>query len=368
MMKKVRPITALVFSLAASPSFAVVCTDPAGNALHLQEMAKDAAIWLEEKGMYIAGMTQDKAISLYEMMRGEYNASAEISAQTTAVSTTQNAAAEERYSTSPSACATFARAKGILASMTDTCESPVTKALFANNQSQIADCGHGGSGLNCNRVAKQRMKVSKELSDAVRDKNGKDLLTLMDGSKLLGLSDAPMQPDDKEKHDLALSMLLGLEDPVDMPRLADGSMFDSSDVNGSRLMTQWARKNLLRSIPNSALGRVKNLYDPQPDGSGSLMAMLEEQVNYYNSPEFLKLLTNTNDKSGLPSNWDTLTPAQKHEWNKNASVEKKLVSSEQVTRMLGEMMAFSLRLEYMTLKSTISTNSLTALQLKMMSE
>ena len=364
----IKPLILTICSLASAPALAVVCTDPTGNMLHLEEMAKDAAIWVEEKSMYIAGMTQDKAISYYEMLRGEYNASASISATTTAISTTQNAASEERYATSPSVCGTLARAKGVMESLTNTCSNPVTKAVFENNQSQITDCGNGGSGLNCNRVEKRRSQIASEISAAVKERDGKDLMLLLDGSKLVGLGDTPMHPDDKEKHDLALSLLLGVEDPKDMPRRADREMMNPNVPSQARAMNQWARKHVLRSIPNGAISRVKKLYDPQPDGTMSTMDRLEEQVNYYNSEQFIKLLSNTNNKDGLPSNWEQLSPSQKHDWNRKASVDKKLVSSEQVIRMIGEMEGLSLRLQYLSLEAQISTNTLTAMQLKVQTE
>lgn len=365
-MRKVKPLTLLIFTLTSSPAFAAVCTDPTGNALHLQEMAKDAAIWVEEKSMYIASMTQEKAISLYEMMRQEYMQSAEISATTSAISTTQNAASEERYSASPSACESFKRVKGYLNSMTSTCDNPLTKAVFENNQSQITDCGGGGSGLNCDRVQTRRQEIASEINNAVRDKDGSKLLNILDGSKLLGLSDAPMTKDKAHEHDLALSLLLGVEEPSDFPRLANGDMLDPSTTSGSVGVSTWARGHIMRSVPNAAIARIKRLNEPQSDGSASQMDMLKEQVNYYNSEQFIKLLTNTNDKGGLPSNWEQLTPAQKHDWNRLANTDRKMTSSEQVIRMLGEMEALSLRLNFMQLESANSTNALTALQLKAM--
>ncbi|MDN3661093.1 hypothetical protein [Vibrio agarivorans] len=365
---RLKPLTLLVFTLSSSPAFAVVCTDPTGNALHLQEMAKTAAIWLEEKSMYLATMTQDKAISLYEMMRQEYMQSANISATTSAISTTQNAASEERYSASPSACESFKRVKGYLNSMTSTCENPLTEALFENNQSQITDCGTGGSGLNCDRVQNRRNEIASEINNAVKDKDGSKLLNVLDGSKLLGLSDAPMTPENADEHDLALSLLLGVEEPDDLPRLANGDMLDPNSVSGSLEVSTWARGHVLRSIPNGALSRIKRMNQPQPDGSASQMAMLEEQVNYYNSEQFIKLLSNTNDKDGLPTNWEQLTPAQKHDWNRMADTDSKMTSSEQVIRMLGEMEALSLRLNFLQLEAVNSTNALAALQLKVMSQ
>ncbi|EGQ9239490.1 TPA: hypothetical protein I7142_18330 [Vibrio vulnificus] len=365
---KLKPLCLCLLSLSSAPAFAVVCTDPTGNFLHLEEMAKDAAIWIEEKGLYMAQMAQEKAAALYEQMRAEYNASAEISATTTSISTTQNAASEERYASSPSVCGTLSRAKGVMESLTSSCNNPVTRAVFENNQSQITDCGLGGSGLNCDRVASRRKEISGELSRAVRERNGKNLTLLLDGSKLVGLGDTPMYPEDKAQHDLALSLLLGVEDPTDMPRRADGQMMDANIPSQARTMNQWARKHVIRSIPNGAISRVKRLYEPMPDGSMSAMDRLEEQVNYFNSEQFIKLLSNTNNKDNLPSNWAELSPEQKHDWNQNADIDEKIVSSEQVVRMLGEMEALSLRLGFLTLEAQLSTNTLAAMQLKVMSE
>ncbi len=91
-MKRKSLVIALSTCLFTSQASAVVCTDPAGNALHIQEMLKDAALWAEEKSMWVAGMASDKALSIYETMKNEYFASANISSQTTAVSSTANAA------------------------------------------------------------------------------------------------------------------------------------------------------------------------------------------------------------------------------------------------------------------------------------
>ena len=357
-------LASCLLSITCSPAYAVTCIDPSGNALHIQEMLKDAAMWAEEKKMIISEMTQDKALSIWESMKAETNASAIISTMTTAVSTTSNAAAEERYATSPSACDSFARAKSVLESFTDSCENPVTQAVFENNQAQIVDCSNGGTGLNCGRVAKQREHIASTLTGAIREKDGAKMLNLLDGSKLFGLSDMPMQVEDAESHDIAMSLLLGVEEPVNIPRNADGSLPSSDNENSARTMSNWARAQIVRSIPNAAIARIKALYDPKEDGSASTLAQLEDRVNYYSSEEFIKLITNTNDKSKLPSNWDTLTPEQKHEWNLEADTDQKIVSSEQVLRMLGEMESVSLQLSYMTLESTLSTNTLQALLLK----
>ncbi|MCG9578605.1 hypothetical protein L1D14_20515 [Vibrio tubiashii] len=362
-MKKCAITLAITTALFSPHSLAVVCTDPSGNMLHIQEMLKDAAMWGEEKAILAAEMAQEKAMSLWETSRSEYNASAQISATTTAISSTSNAAAEERYTSSPSACDSFVRAKALLGSMTDSCDNPVTKALFENNQSQIVDCGVGGTGLNCGRVDKERSRIANALSDAVSERDGNALLTMLDGGKLIGLSASPMQPTDKEKHDLAMSLLLGVETPRNLPRLADGTLPNGNDKHSAKLMSDWAREHVLRSVPNAALSRIKGMYDPTEGGQASLMAQMEERVMYYSSERFLKLLTNTNDKD-LPSNWDMLTPEQKHEWNRNAAQDKKMTSSEQVIRMLGEMESVSLQLQYFTLESTLSTNALQALTLK----
>lgn len=367
-MKKRTFIALALSSVWCSQTYAVVCTDPSGNALHIQEMLKDAAMWAQEKSIYMAEMAQDKALSIWSASQSEYNSSAIISSTTTAVSQTQNASAEERYATSPSACESFSRAKSVLESMTSSCENPVTQAVFQNNQSQIVDCGNGGSGLNCGRVDAERKKIASALSLAITEQDGNKVINMLDGSKLLGMGSMPMHPSDKESHDIAMSLLLGVETPKNIPRLADGSLPDSANSNGARTMSNWARDQIIRSIPNAALARVKSLYDPKEDGSASTMAQLEDRVNYYSSEEFIKLLTNTNDKSQLPSNWNTLTPEQKHEWNLNAEMDEKLVSSEQVLRMLGEMESVSLQLSLMQLESTHSINGLEALQLKELSQ
>ncbi|MGD8116831.1 hypothetical protein [Vibrio sp. TRT 29B02] len=358
---------ALSACLFTSQASAVVCTDPAGNALHIQEMLKDAALWAEEKSMWVAGMASDKALSIYETMKNEYFASANISSQTTAVSSTANAASEERYATSPTACETFTRVKAFADSFDNVCENPVSKAMFEHTQAQITDCGVGGSGLNCGRVAKQRGIVTNKLATAINEKDGDALVLMLDGAQLLGLSDIPMQPDNRDENAVAFALLLGMDEPVNLPRNADGSLPDGTDKHSSKRMSDWATGHVYRSVANSALTKVKQMHEPTPDGKASLMAQLKERVDYYNSPEFLKLLTNTNDKDQLPSNWEMLSPAQKHDWNRKASADKKLVSSEQVLRMLGEMQMLSLQLEYFTLESAYTNTSLNALQLKLRS-
>lgn len=363
-MKKKPIVVLMLCGTWAGQVGAATCTDPSGNALHIQEMMKNAAMWAEEKSLQVAEIAQEKATSLYETLRAEYNASATISATTTAISSTSNAASEERYSTSPSACASFTRAKSILNSLTDSCDNPISAAVFENNQAQITDCGHGGTGLNCGRVAKRRGEITSHIVEAIKEKDGDVLLNVLNGGALLGLGDSPMQVSDEEDHQLAMSLLLGVEDMPALPRLADGSLPKASDLNSSREMSQWARRHVLRSIPNTALADIHRLYAPQKDGSASTMAQIEDQVNYYSSEEFIRLLSNTNDKSQLPSNWNELTPAQKHDWNNSAPTNKKLTSSEQVLRMLGEMEALSLRLQFMSAEASLSINALTAIQLK----
>ncbi|USD35485.1 MULTISPECIES: hypothetical protein [Vibrio] len=349
-----------------SPALAVVCTDPSGNALHIQEMIKDAAIWAEEKGVMLSGMAQDKALSIWEAAQAEYNASATISATTTAISSTANAAAEERYATSPTACEAVTRVKAFANSFQTVCDNPATEFVLENNQSQIVDCSeNGGSGLNCGRVANQRKHITQSIVSAVNAKDGQSLIQMLDGGQVLGLSDLPMTPENMANHDIAYSLLLGVEEPNDIPRIANGELPSPNDKHGALAVSRWAERHVYRSVANAAIAEVKRLYDPTENGRASIMDQIEERVNYYNSEEFYKLLTNTNDKSNVPSNWDTLTPEQKHDWNLNAPSSEKMTSSEQVIRMIGEMTAFSLQLESMTLKSTLTSTGLDALNLKL---
>ncbi|MEI8659446.1 hypothetical protein [Vibrio sp. Hal054] len=345
-------------------AYAIVCTDPAGNALQIQEMVKDAGLWVQEKGMMLTQMAQDKAMSLYETYQSEYNASAGISSVTTAISSTENAASEERYTTSASACDTLNRSLSIVNSFSDSCENPVTEAFFSNEQDQITDCSLGGSGLNCGRVQARRQQIATAVNDAVENKDGRKLLNILSGEKLLGLSDQPMLPADEKEHMIALSLLLGVEDPTNLPRAANGAMLDISDENSAKELSYWARRHLLRSVPNAALTRVYQLYSPDAEGNASTMARIKDQVDYYTSEQFIKLITNTNDKSSLPSGWDTASPAEKHAYNQKADISKRITSSHEVTRYIAEMMSLSLRMQSIDIETNLNSNSMLALQLK----
>ncbi|ELP5729342.1 hypothetical protein QTV44_002609 [Vibrio vulnificus] len=352
--------------LVGNPAHAVVCTDPAGNMLQIKEMAESAYRWAESKYQWATEYAQSYAISKWEDAKAEYRTGAEIAHITSATSKTANAAAEERYATSPSACQAVTRAKAFLNSLVDQCENPVYSALFEHRTEKISDCGVGGSGLNCGAMAHRREQIVDMMSTAIKEQDGATLAKVLDGGVLVGLGVEPLQPDDQELHAAALSLLLGVNDMPDLPRSLDGSLLDPSNSTDSRVVAEWARGHIVPSVADAAITKVNALYQPSEGGKASIMAQLEDQVNYYQSEEFIKLLTNTNDKSQLPSNWESMSPEEKHEFNASLPPERQITSSEQVNRMIGELISFNTRLSFMNLESSLSTNSLVALQLKEM--
>lgn len=362
--KKMRvvPLSALIFSHSA---LAVVCTDATGNALQLEEMASSAGRWIEEKGMWAAELAQEHALTLYENVKAEINAANEITAVTTSISSTANAHATERYLTSPSACSTMRGAKALLDSLSNSnCKDDEYKSVAKHLAQRIRDC-QNGTGLHCDDMGRRREAITSRIVKAVEDQDGETLMGMLDGAVVLGVGDEIMHPDDAQKNEDALALLLGVSDTETLPRTINGSLPTANDPAAIARTTEWAVDRTLESIPNAALLHVNGLYKPQ-DGKQSIIAQLEERVKYYNSEEFIKLITNTNDKSSLPSDWDTMHPDAKHMYLQSLPIERKIVSSEQVIRMQAEMQSLSLMLQFMTAESSLTNTSLIALQNKIM--
>lgn len=361
-MRVVAPLSALIISHG---SWAVVCVDATGNALQVEEMASSAGRWLEEKAAWAAQLTQDHALSAYETLQSEIRASNEISAVTTSVSSTANAHATERYLTSPSACNTMRGAKALLDSWAGGgCDDYEYKSVAKHLAQRIRDC-QNGTGLHCNEMANRREAITSRIVDAVENKDGETLTGMFDGAAVLGVGNEIMRPADAQKHEDALALVLGVDDAETLPRTINGSLPTANDPVAIARTTQWAVDRTLESIPNAALLHVNSLYKPQ-DGKQSIIAQLEERVKYYNSEEFIKLITNTNDKSSLPSDWGTMHPDAKHLYLQSLPMNKKVVSSEQVIRMQAEMQSLSLILQFMTTESSLTNTSLIALQNKIM--
>ncbi len=356
-------ISSSVFSFNAN---AVVCVDAIGNSLQMEEMASSAARWIEEKASWASQLAQDKALSVYENMQSDLRASNEISAVTTSVSSTSNAHAEERYLTSPSACKSVRGAKALIESWASNCGASSSSELDVENHinAKIIDC-QNGSGLHCDALKNKRNAITNRLVSAVENQDGEDLALMLDGGVVLGVGTGVMTPANQQAHDDALALILGVDDTQSLPRTLDGSLATSNDPNAVKRTTEWAAKRTVESIANKALIDVNNLYK-HTNGKQSIMAQLEEQVKYYNSEEFLKLLTNTNDKSNLPSDWGTMHPEAKFEYLKTVPDDQKIVSSEQVKRMHAEMMSLQLILTFLNTKTNVTSTSLIALQNKVL--
>ncbi|MBF4438125.1 hypothetical protein ERJ77_27305, partial [Vibrio anguillarum] len=198
-------LSALFWSQSA---WSVVCVDAIGNGLQLEEMASSALRWAEEKSALLAEYTQNEALSYLDNMKAEYRASAQISAITTSTSTTANAASEERYAASPSACGTLARAKAFVAGVT-TCDDPIVENSIQARLNRIADCSTHGSKLNCNKVSERRNEIAQVIVKAVNERDGDTLVAVLDGGVNFGLTQEVMSPENQALNDAAFDLILG---------------------------------------------------------------------------------------------------------------------------------------------------------------
>ncbi len=364
--------TAVCLSVAsiffAVNTHAATCVDPTGNALQIKEMLASASRWVDEKSKWASQIAQDKALAEYQNLQDSYRTSATISAITTSVSSTENAHAEERYATSPSACSTMRGAKALLDSWSglNSCNSEELLEKTELAYSKIRDC-QNGSGLHCDKLKDKREEISSRLVQAVKTQDGETLSTMLDGATVLGIGSGVMSPENDQKHADALALLLGVNDTPNLPRSLDGTLANPDDPHAINRTTEWASNLTVNSIADAALLEVHDLYRHK-DGKKSIMAQLEERVKYFNSEEFIKLITNTNDKSQLPSDWDTMHPEAKFAYLSTLPVDQQIVSSEQVARMQAEMMSLLLPLMYLNTKANVTNVSLVALQNKELSK
>lgn len=353
----------MILTLSSTEAMAVACVDAAGNSLQIMEISKDAARWIEEKALWAAEEAGAIARAQLEEFQAQYREAASISKITESVSETANAASEERYATSPTVCEAINTAKAWADTLTEGCGAYVKAAEKITNK--ISDCN--GTGLNCETNEERREEIAGQIGQMFEHEDGDKLALVLDGARLFMRNDQTgytLDPATKEETDMALDLVIGLEQN-DLPRAPDGSFYDTSVPENAEKVTLWARKQLLSSIADKTLLDINSMYQPTDSGRAGLMQQLDERVNYFNSEEYLKLLSNTNDKDNLPLNWDQMSPSQKHRWNQNAPKDSKLVSSEQAIRMLGEQMAVQLRLSKLNLEINQKTATMQSLHYKM---
>lgn len=361
--KRTAVALALCAALVATPSQAVVCIDATGTQLQLKEMAETAIQWSKERAAWAAEYAQKAALSSWETAKQEYYASAQISSITTATSTTANAASDERYQPSPSACGTIAGIKNMVDALVNPCNDEQALARTQLLMNKITDCGIGGSGLNCGAVKNRREEVTGMITQAIKNRDAEKLQQVLDAGPNFGLGARKMSEDTEDVDDAAFDLLMGMNPPTDIPRTASGSLPDPSDTDGVLKVANWARSRVADSVATGML--IKNRAAHQNiNGEAAMMDRIAERVNYYDSPEFIKMLTNTNDKSKLPMDWETMHPDAKFAYLSTLPPDEQVVSSEQVIRMMGEMESLMLRLNFMALESLQGTNTLTALLVK----
>ncbi len=355
---------AVATAIFSVPAHAVTCVDPTGNGLQISEMVASAGRWVEEKATWMTSLAQDQALAMYSDLQDNLRASATISSITTSISSTANAHAEERFATSPSACSTLRGTKALLDAWSELTACSVVEAQKARSQTlaRIRDC-QNGTGLHCDDLQNIRKDLTGRLVDAVTDQDGEKLSGMLDGATVLGIGSGVITPNNQQQHDDALALILGVNDTPNLPRTLNGNLASLDDPHAVRKTTEWAADRTMESIANAALLSVNDLYRHQ-DGEQSVMAQLEERVKYYNSEEFIKLITNTNDKSKLPSDWDTMHPEAKFQYMSTLPVSQQIVSSEQVARMQAEMTSLQLVLNFLNTKANQTTVSLVALQNK----
>ncbi|MBY7854231.1 hypothetical protein KW429_11045 [Vibrio fluvialis] len=354
---------ALCACLLATPSYAVVCIDATGTQLQLKEMAETAIQWARERAAWAAEYAQNAALSSWETAKQEYYASAQISSITTATSTTANAASDERYQPSPSACGTIAGIKNMVDALVSPCDNNQALARSQLLMNKIADCGIGGSGLNCGAVKGRRDEVTTLITKAVKDRDGEKLQRILDAGPNFGLGARKMSPDTEDVDDAAFDLLIGMNPPANIPRTAAGTLPDPSDEDGVLKVANWARSRVADSVATGMLIKNRASYQ-HVNGEASMMDRIAERVNYYDSSQFIKMVTNTNDKSKLPMDWETMHPDAKFAYLSTLPPEQQIVSSEQVIRMMAEMESLMLRIDFMSLESLQATNTLTALLVK----
>lgn len=359
-------IVILSAALSSKQAYAVACFDPVGSSLQLTEIAKDAAVWVEEKAMMLSQEANAIIRSEWTSLQDNLRESESVSKVTESVSETANAASEERYASSPTACQAIQKAKAWANSFSENCGAYVTIAKKVTNR--ITDCE--GTGLNCNVNKERKADIANKLKGYFDTENGDKLTIALDGSRLFQGTDndsLTLDPADDEQTEIALDLLIGLEDHP-LPRTASGDFLNpDSDADAERL-NGWARQQIVQSVADNALLKNHQLLKATGDNEASLLAQLKDRVDYYNSEEFIKLLSNTNNKDALPSDWGTMTPSEKHAWNQNAPNDQKVTSSEQVIRFIGEMQALELQLAHMNLQFNHSTNVLTAMNVKALTQ
>lgn len=363
-LKKTALAILILSSFSSTQVHAVACVDPVGNKLQLSEIAKDAALWVEEKGMMLQQEANSIIRSEWNNIQDNLREAESVTKVTESVSETANAASEERYASSPTACQAIQKAKAWVNSFGDNCGAYVTIAQKVTNR--ISDCE--GTGLNCNVNKDRKAEIAEQLKSYFETENGDKLTTALDGSRLFELAnnnELTLDPAEKEQTEIALDLLIGLDDHP-LPRTASGDFLNPDSEADAERLNSWARKQIVQSVADNALLRNHQLLKATGDNKNeaSLLAQIKDRVDYYNSEEFIKLLSNTNNKDALPSNWDSMSPTEKHAWNQSAPNDQKITSSEQVIRFIGEMQALELQLAHMNLQFNHSSNVLTALNVK----
>ena len=363
-----------LFSSASANS--TVCTDPAGLGQILSQTSQDMMMWAEEKGMKLTEFSLTELIAIQKETADTNRVLAQTQAISNTASNTANLNQQAKMEPSPLMCNGINSVVAIYESLDDFyCETSNSTAEFAAQLAQVSECVDGRCNTTEQSIADEAVELFEE--DIVI--GGEPDMSKLNVSGLLpGMGEAgySKSPEEKERVDTLLKVMFNPGDVSKMPTEANGDMVSSSSSPQLiRLHNHWQRKFLRTTAGYNTAVRVSGLSDPRDENGQKIQSLLEQvksDIDFYNSPEQIKLIGNGGDKSCFRLK-AALLKTQKEmdlwlESPQGIECKKSFTTVEQVHRINAQMSARIMALLGNIYDSSLSSEMNAAIQTQILNE
>ncbi|MDA0146420.1 hypothetical protein OCT63_19525 [Vibrio sp. RW] len=373
MFKKSIICIALLSSASANST---VCTDPTGLGQVITQTGQDMMIFAKEQGLDLTKIGIDEALAVFQDKADTMRTLTQTQLISGSNSETANLNQQAKMEPSPSMCDSINSVMGIYESLDDFyCESSEAAIDFAGQLAQVVQCTDGRCDTPQQHIADEAVELfeNEVVSGGVPDMSKLNIAGLLPG---MGEGGYSKSPDEKIRIDTLLKVMFNPGDVPPMPTEANGDMIsEQSSPQMKKLYNRWLREFLRTTAGYTTALRVSGLTDPRDENGSKIQSILEQvkkDVDFYNSPDQLKLMGNGGDKTCYSRVEPSLrTQKEKEDWFKTpAGIEckKNFTTVEQVQRMTAEMTARNMSLLNHIYDSNLSKEFNLAVQTQILNE
>ncbi|APX09861.1 hypothetical protein P3719_18670 [Vibrio parahaemolyticus] len=279
---------------------AVICTDPTGLGQIISQSAQDAMLWAEEKGLKISEMTMTELMEEWKASQDTMRELASTQAISNSVSETSNLELQAKMEPSPLMCDGIAAVSALYEATDDFyCEAQTNSLDFAVQLSDEIDC----EGDRCETGLQSLADESVSLLEGVThgDTVELDLLNIKGVLPGMGEGGYSKSTDEKERTDTMLKVLFSSGEINKMPRGENNQVInENSGADAKMAYNRWLKRHLRTTAGFNTALRVNGLTNPRDENGRPIQSILEQikaDIDFYNSPEQIKLYGNGGDKS-----------------------------------------------------------------------